>query len=246
MGKNKKNFFSRLLGFFKRRKVSSGNGDENKIRKQNFLSEWNLASQKIKSLLPLLFAPIGFIWESKSLKVSKTNQNLFKLEGKTFQFLLVTGSSIQKNSDGNYTGIIIDEKGKFHRAIQSEIKTAEELFQKLELPFPEVDSQVGESWKAILQWERFWQAQLLAKLRPNVIAILSLLLGEEFKKFLVLTTSERQLELVRDELFYLNLGKVGQAYSPHSKNFHYYEFGTALQEFNQRILEVTEKRKQSI
>ena len=246
--KNKPSLFKRILQFFwkKRNPAISINAEIPKPK--SFDMEWKKAQLKWNQLLLTKSVEQGLVVERSGYKLHKTNDKLFRLEGNDFSILIATGNTIYTNKDGKLAGIIFVEEGNLNQAIQSDYSKLEDFLTRLNLPKADLNFELGklENWKIILNWERFWKEQLLLQLSANTTAILLLALGDEMNDFFTSVATDRQKTLVRDEFFFLNSGKTGEANYPHGKNKNFFGFSGALSEFSNKIDLIQKKRDKEI
>ncbi|MCB1160975.1 MAG: hypothetical protein KDK45_25965, partial [Leptospiraceae bacterium] len=191
--------------------------------------------------------------ERESYKLQKNGPGVYKLEGtesdgRTYSIIIATGNYLRE-AGGKINGFIHLEEAELNRALQVEHSSLRSFFSEIKNIQVEdysgilQNNQVMElSWEEILDWERFWKEQLLLLLNPNQVALLLVTLGLTFKRFFYETATDKQKQIVSDELFYLNQG-VGEAASPHTRNKGIMNFDSAKRTFLDSYLSIKEKRE---
>lgn len=252
MAKNKslkkKGFLSKLISFFtSNRKKQTEGSEKRKKEPKSFAMEWEAAFQTWKQKLPTKQITSGVVVETKKFRLTKSNEKLFRIEGEDYSVILVTDNHLYKNKEGKWTGVLFVDEGLLNQNIKKEIQNLDEFLDLNAIPktdlFLEADAP-KDDWRIVLDWERFWQEQLLLQMSPNSMALVLLAIGEECKEFFEKVATERQKRLVRDELFYFNLGRDQS--NPHSKTKNLYGFGSALKEFGTKINQIRERREKEL
>lgn len=82
---------------------------------------------------------------------------------------------------------------------------------------------------------------LFLKLSSNYIAVLIISLGDVFKNLFLEVATEKQKQIISDELFYLNQGVTSEEMNPNSKNISLLHFDKAYEEFKSTILTIKNK-----
>ncbi|GBF41874.1 hypothetical protein LPTSP2_11590 [Leptospira ellinghausenii] len=245
----KTGFWKKILSLFQSDQNSKGQDSEKRKKEpKSFLMEWVTASESWKKKLPTKQVNSGLVTETKKFRLTKTNDKLFRIEGEDYSIILVTDNHLYKNKDGKWAGVLFVDEGDLNQNLTKEIGKLDDFLNQFAIPkadlFLETDAP-KDDWRVVLSWERFWQEQLLLQMSPNSMALVMLAIGEECKDFFVKIATERQKRLVRDELFYLNLG-VSKQNNPHSKTKNLYGFGYALKEFGNKINLIQERREKEI
>ncbi|TGL18878.1 hypothetical protein EHQ46_13725 [Leptospira yanagawae] len=253
MAKNKSQskpgFIKKLISFFsKGQNKKELDPSKRKKEPKSFAMEWATASENWKKKLPTKQISSGVVIETKKFRLTKTNEKLYRIEGEDFAIILVTDNHLYKNKDGKWAGVLFVDEGLLNQNLNKEIRNLDDFLDLQAIPrsdlFLETDSP-KEDWRIVLGWERFWQEQLLLQISPNSMALVMLAIGEECKEFFIKVATERQKRLVRDELFYLNLGNQNDS-NPHSKTKNLYGFGNAIKEFGNKINLIRERREKEI
>ncbi|MDF3820556.1 hypothetical protein P3G55_11630 [Leptospira sp. 96542] len=247
MAKNKQpGFFSKLLSLF-----SSGSNahDENtnkrKKEPKSLAMEWAVAIDRLQKKLLTKQVNSGLVLEKKSFRLTKNNQKLFRIEGEDYSVLLVTGNHLYKNKEGKMTGVLFVDEGELNQKIQSEITSLDQFLERMNVSKTDLyldTNPTQTDWREVLKWERFWKEQLVLQMHPNDMALTMLSLGEDCKAFFESVATDRQKKLVRDELFYLNVGNENSE-NPHAKTKTLYGFSAAVTEFGKKIQSLKEKRE---
>jgi hypothetical protein len=157
--------------------------------------EWKTAVRKKEEYFPTLTKAVGWKETIGETTIQKLSKYLYLWEGKNFQIRIHTENYTLKNGDAIQGLVHMDE-----------ISMNEWLFKDPQLFLDSLGQQVrADAWKKILTWERIWCEQLFMKLRPDCIALLLLTMNREFFDLFMKSTSQRQKDLIRKELFYLNI-----------------------------------------
>ncbi|TGL55167.1 hypothetical protein EHQ59_06065 [Leptospira kemamanensis] len=247
--KQKVGFWKKLFSFFSKNKNQRGlDSGKRKKEPKTFAIEWATAFDTWKKKLPTKQVSSGVVVENKKFRLTKTNEKLFRIEGEDYSIILITDNHLYKNKDGKWTGVLLVDEGLLNQNLTKEIRNLDDFLDLQAIPradlFLETDAP-KEDWRLILDWERFWQEQLLLQISPNSMALVLLAIGEECKEFFLKIATERQKRLVRDELFYLNLGNEKLS-NPHSKTKNLYGFANALKEFGNKINLIRERREKEL
>ncbi|MCZ8342818.1 MAG: hypothetical protein O9301_07295 [Leptospira sp.] len=244
MAKNK-SLFKRIFFFWKK----SGEGELTrklpKKQPKDFTSEWEISRDTFQKKLPTKRMKVGESLTQGKIRITKTNEKLFRLEGNEFSLMILTGNHLFKTKDGKWGGVLYLEEGELNLNLKKEISDLESFISRLSIPKTDLHIDSNETvgdWREILNWERFWKEQLLLQISPNAMALAILALGEECRIFFESVATKRQRDLVRDEFFYLNLG-ADELGNPHSKVKNLYGFSSAIQEFGTKIQLIGERRK---
>ncbi|XDD48004.1 hypothetical protein AB3N60_08025 [Leptospira sp. WS39.C2] len=246
---SKKGFWSKIFSLFQSNK-NQQDLDQIKRKKEpkSFDMEWATAIDTWKKKLPTKQVSSGIVVENKKFRLTKTNDKLFRIEGEDYSVILVTDNHLYKNKDGKWTGVLFVDEGLLNQNLSKEIRSLDDFLDKQNIPrsdlFLETDTP-KEDWRLVLGWERFWQEQLLLQISPNSMALVMLAIGEECKEFFKKIATDRQKRLVRDELFYLNLGNTNLS-NPHSKTKNLYGFANAMKEFGTKINLIRERREKEL
>lgn len=247
-----KNWFSKLFHSNRKTKdkLTSGRTRSEK-RPRGMKLEIEDLKKKLSDFLLTLKINSGIVIERKSYTLSKNAQGLYKLEGKEksgriYSIVVSTGNHLQMSSENKITGLIQVSEAELNRAIQFEYASLEGFLKKFsDLSLSEKSYEVisGEvfSWKEILLWKRFWQEMLFLKLSSNYIAVLIISLGDVFKNLFLEVATEKQKQIISDELFYLNQGVTSEEMNPNSKNISLLHFDKAYEEFKSTILTIKNK-----
>lgn len=246
MAKNKpRSFLHRFLFFWRKGNHDTSSKKSGKKQPRDFLSEWEIAKDTFQKKLPTRRMKVGESITQSNIRITKTNERLFRLESNEFSLMILTGNHLYKTKEGKWGGVLHLEEGELNLNLRKEIGDLESFLSKLSIPKTDLflagNENLGD-WQVILNLERFWKEQLIFKVSPNVMALAILALGEECRIFFESVATKRQLDLVRDEFFYLNLGAL-EFGNPHSKVKNLYGFSSALEEFGTKIQLLGERRK---
>ncbi len=230
--KNNKPKFSFWKKIFSWKKAShTSTEDENPIiQPEGFLVELEKARRKYQNFHIVQSMEIGSEKIKKDYKIKKIGPDLFRLDGKDFSILLVTGNSIY-SKDGKISGVLQISNTDISRALQREHSHLDSF---LDLWNPVLPKE-GRDWTVILNWSTFWKEQILLRLRPDTIAILIVSLSDQFKDFFLKYATTKQKKIIHDEIFYLNQGKNDGDWSPHTKNKSLLNPEIALEELYEAI-----------
>ncbi|MBM9545698.1 hypothetical protein JWG40_01605 [Leptospira sp. 201903074] len=244
--KSRKSWFRRILFFFGANgKPKEEDLGKSKKEPKSFSIEWAFAIENWKKKLRTKQVDSGVVLETPKFRLTKTNDKLFRVEGENYSIILVTGNHLYKNKDGKWSGVLFVDEGDLNKNLTKDLSGVDGLLTSLSIPktdlFLEADSP-KEDWRIVLSWERFWKEQLVLQMKPNSMALVMLAIGEECRMFFESVATERQIRLVRDELFYLNLGTTDQN-NPYSKAKNFFGFGSALTEFGNKINLIKERRE---
>lgn len=200
--------------FFWKKATNIASEEENPtIQPEGFNIELEKARKKFKNFHIVQSIEIGGEIVKKDYKIKKIGPDLFRLDGKDFSILLVTGNSIY-SKDSKFSGVLQISNTDISRALQREHSHLDS-FLDLWNPVLPVE---GRDWTVILTWATFWKEQILLRLRPDTIAILIVSLKDSFKDFILKYATTKQKKIIHDEIFYLNQGKNSDDWSPHTKN----------------------------
>ncbi|TGL37477.1 LBBP_01157 family protein [Leptospira perdikensis] len=244
--KSQGNWFTRVLSLFGSKR-NSKEEDPGKRKKEpkSFAMEWAQAVENWKKKLRTKQVTSGIVFETPKFRLTKTNDKLFRAEGSNYSVILATGNHIYKNKDEKWAGVLFVDEGELNKNLSKDLSSLDGLLGAFSIPksdlFLDADAP-KEDWRVVLTWERFWKEQLVLQMKPNSMALVLLAIGEECRVFFESVATERQKRLVRDELFYLNLGNTDQN-NPYSKAKNLFGFGTALIEFGNTINMIKEKRE---
>lgn len=176
-----------------------------------------------KRAIPTRNCEIGESIQISQYKLTKTNESLFRWEGADFNILVAFGSSFFPGKDGIRNGILFCDEGFVNRMIQKGLESWEEIEKEIHLPekgyFP-------EALPIFASWPRFWREQVVLRVSPNHLALLILVWGKEMQKILENTLTNKQVSLVRDELYYLGFSKEQE--NPYEKNSDFFGFPQAI------------------
>lgn len=250
MAKTKKksqgSWFDRILSFFgSKRKTKDEDLGKRKKEPKSFAMEWAQGLDNWKKKLRTKQVATGVVLETPKFRLTKTNDKLFRAEGTNYSVILATGNHLYKNKDEKWAGVLFVDEGDLNKNLSKDLSHLDGLLEALSVPksdlFLDTDSP-KEDWRVVLSWERFWKEQLVLQMKPNSMALVLLSIGEECRIFFESVATERQKRLVRDELFYLNLGNAAEN-NPYSKAKNLFGFGTALLEFGNTINHIKERRE---
>lgn len=234
--KKNKSFLTQLFSIFSKKETIKEKEETPIATPDSFPEELKKARIKFKNFHLTKSLPIGEEIQRKDYKVKKNSDTLYKLEGKNFQIVLVTGDSLQKNEE-KITGVLRITEAELNRALQREHSGLDSF---LELWKPNVPGKKsGKHWKRILDWDRIWKEQVLLRLRPDTTALLLVSLDEDFERFVFQIATQKQKKIFHDELFYLNQGKNSPDWNPYSKNKSLVEPDLAMEEFL-RVIDMIE------
>lgn len=180
----------------------------------------------------------------KDYKLKKTSTHLYRLEGRDFNLVLVTGNSLSER-DGKVQGVLQISEQEVNRALQREHSSLGSFLDLWNPVFTGDLPNQGESkdWRRILGWEVFWKEQILLRLRADTVAVLLVALDADFERFFMNTATTKQKKIVQDEVFYLNRGKNSSEWNPHTKNKTLLEPDSAIAELNRVVEELQAKRE---
>ncbi|TGM34390.1 hypothetical protein EHQ92_11410 [Leptospira biflexa] len=247
--KTKQGFWRKLLSFLSIRSNQKVLDSEKKKKEpKSFAIEWATAFDTWKKKLPTKQINSGIVVETKKIRLTKTNEKLFRIEGDDFSIVLVTDNHLYKNKDGKWAGVLFIDEGLLNQNLSKDIRNLDDFLNLQAIPRSDLflESEAPkDDWRIVFGWERFWQEQLLLQMSPNSMTLVMLAIGEECKEFFETIATERQKRLVRDELFYLNLGQSNSS-NPHSKTKSIFGFGSALKEFGQKINLIRERREKEL
>lgn len=244
--KSQKSWFRRILSFFGAN-GNQKNEDKGKRKKEpkSFAMEWADAIDNWKKKLRTKQLESGVVLETPKFRLTKTNDKLFRAEGENYSIILVTGNHLYKNKEDKWAGVLFVDEGELNKNLTKDLTHLDGLLTSLSIPktnlFLETESP-KEDWRLVLSWERFWKEQLVLQMKPNSMALVLLAIGEECRIFFESVATDRQKQLVRDELFYLNLGTADQN-NPYTKAKNFFGFGSALTEFGNTINTIKERRE---
>ncbi|EMY68821.1 LBBP_01157 family protein [Leptospira vanthielii] len=241
---SKKSWFTRILSFFgSKGKTKEEDPGKRKKEPKAFALEWAMAIENWKKKLRTKQVVTGVVLETPKFRLTKTNDKLFRAEGENYSLILVTGNHLYKNKEDKWAGVLFVDEGELDKNISKDLSGLDGLLAALSIPktdlFLDSDSP-KEDWRMVLSWKRFWQEQLVLQMKPNSMALVMLAIGEECRIFFESVATDRQKRLVRDELFYLNLGNTDEN-NPYSKAKNLFGFGTALVEFGNIISNIKER-----
>ena len=237
----------RVLSFFGGRKNTKDedSGKSKKKQPKSFAMEWAVAIENWKKKLRTKQMATGVVLEVPKFRLTKTNDKLFRAEGENYSVILATGNHLYKNKEDKWAGVLFVDEGDLNKNLSKDLSSLDGLLTAFSIPktdlFLDADAP-KEDWRVVLNWERFWKEQLVLQMKPNSMALVLLAIGEECRKFFESVATERQKRLVRDELFYLNLGNTDEN-NPYSKAKNFFGFGAALLEFGNIINNLKEKRE---
>ncbi|TGK86766.1 hypothetical protein EHQ24_03935 [Leptospira noumeaensis] len=242
---SKPGFFSRFLNLF----LSNGKTEDldsakRKKEPKTFAMEWAVAIDNWKKKLRTKQVSSGVVFESPKFRLTKTNEKLFRVEGLDYSLILVTGNHLYKNKEDKWSGVLFVDEGDLNKNLTKDISSLDGLLSSLAIPKTDLFLDTNapkEDWRIVLTWERFWKEQLVLQMKPNSMALAMLAIGEECRIFFESVATDRQKKLVRDELFYLNLGLTDQN-NPYSKAKNLFGFGSALVEFGNAVNTIKERR----
>ncbi|EKJ85315.1 hypothetical protein CLV96_0587 [Leptospira meyeri] len=242
---SKKGFFGWFLNLFRSSgKLEEQDPSKRKKEPKSFPMEWAVAIENWKKKLRTKQITTGIVLESPKFRLTKTNDKLFRAEGEDYSLILVTGNHLYKNKEDKWAGVLFVDEGELNKSLSKDLSRVDGLLQALSVPktdlFLETDAP-QEDWRVVFSFERFWKEQLILLMKPNAMALAMLAIGEECRIFFESVATERQKKLVRDELFYLNLGNTDQN-NPYSKAKNFYGFGSALIEFGNAVNAIKERR----
>ncbi|MCW7470655.1 LBBP_01157 family protein [Leptospira kanakyensis] len=246
---SKPGIFARFLNFF-RSNGKTEDQDQTKRKKEpkSFAMEWAVAIDNWKKKLRTKQVSSGVVFESPKFRLTKTNEKLFRAEGLDYSLILVTGNHLYKNKEDKWAGVLFVDEGELNKSLTKDLSGVDGLLSALSIPktdlFLDTDSP-RDDWRLVLSWERFWKEQLVLQMKPNSMALAMLAIGEECRIFFESVATDRQKKLVRDELFYLNLGNADQN-NPYSKAKNLFGFGSALVEFGNAVNTIKERREKEI
>lgn len=213
------------------------------IEPRGFELEISDLRKKIANFLITQKTTSGIVVQKENYKLTKSAEKLYRLEGKEkngieYSVIIATGNYFSMK-DNKIVGLLELSEIELNRAIQANHQSLESFFSacldrldddSLALISPAKNKY---NWKEIIDWDVFSQEQIFLKLKPNTIALLIIVLDEEFKKLFMQRTTMKQKKIVNDELFYLNQGSI--ELSPHTKNKTLFDLDLAKKEFNQVI-----------
>ncbi|TGK91629.1 hypothetical protein EHQ30_15595 [Leptospira brenneri] len=244
--KSQGSWFTRIFSFFgSKRKSKEEDLGKRKKEPKSFAMEWAIAIENWKKKLRTKQVATGVVLETLKFRLTKTNDKLFRAEGENYSIILATGNHLYKNKEDKWSGVLFVDEGELNKNLSRDLSQVEGLISALSIPkadlFLDADAP-KEDWRVVLSWERFWQEQLVLQMKPNSMALVMLAIGEECRIFFESVATERQKRLVRDELFYLNLGNT-DFNNPYSKAKNLFGFGTALLEFGNTINTIKERKE---
>ncbi|PJZ78897.1 LBBP_01157 family protein [Leptospira neocaledonica] len=254
-GKQKLGFWNKL--FFWRKKKTISTGSEKEVVRDSRGYTWELKDlrEKADRFFVTRKKPSGTIFENPSLKLTKNNRNLFRLEGKEksgreYSLVVSTGNYLTEQG-GKISGVIFLGEADLNRLLSADHKSLKSILSGINTPNWDEESwavlqeepdlkRSSESWKEILNWDPIWKQQILINLRPSTIAVLLIFLGKEFEDIFQANSSERVKQIVSKELYFLNVS--GNRNSPHSENLTLYEFDSAKKEFESVLSKIRSKK----
>lgn len=249
MAKTKKPSKPSLFSWFFRFFSTKGKPKDQDLAKRKkepktFSMEWAVAIDNWKKKLRTKQVSSGVVIESPKFRLTKTNEKLFRAEGLDYSLILVTGNHLYKNKEEKWSGVLFVDEGELNQNLSKDLSGLDGLLSSLSIPKTDLFLDTNapkEDWRVVLSFERFWKEQLVLHMKPNAMALAMLAIGEECRIFFESVATERQKKLVRDELFYLNLGNTDQN-NPYSKAKNLYGFGSALIEFGNAVNAIKERR----
>ncbi|TGL59621.1 LBBP_01157 family protein [Leptospira sarikeiensis] len=255
-GKKKSGFWNKIF-FWRKKKYVVAESDKELVRDSRGYT-WELKDLREKADRFFLTRkkPSGPIFENTSLKLTKNNRHLFRLEGKEksgreYSLVIATGNYLT-DQGGKVSGVLFLGEADLNRLLGGDHKSLKSVLSGISAPNwdeeswsvlqeePELKRSV-DSWKEILNWEPMWKQQIVIQLRPSTIAILLIFLGKEFEELFQANSSERVRQIVSKELYFLNVS--GNRNSPHSENLTLYEFDSAKKEFESVLLKIRSKKE---
>lgn len=243
---SQKSLFSRILAFFRsKRKANKKDFVQRKKQPKSFSLEWAAALENWKKKLRTKQVSSGIVVETLKFRLTKTNEKLFRAEGENYSLILVTGNHLYKNKEDKWGGVLFVDEGELNKNLSKDLSGLDGLLSSLSIPKTDLFLDTNapkEDWRVVLSFERFWKEQIILQMKPNSMALVMLAIGEECREFFESVATERQKRLVRDELFYLNLGN-GTENNPYTKAKNLFGFGSALIEFGNTINSVKERRE---
>ncbi len=253
--KSKKPSFWSKFVFWKKKKGPSPEPEKEIVRESRGYT-WELKDLREKADRFFLSRkkPSGTIFESPTLKLTKNNRHLFRLEGKEksgreYSLVLATGNYLTEQN-GKVSGVVFLGEAELNRLLAGEHKSLKTILSGIESPDWEEESwsvlqeepelkRSADSWKEILSWDPIWKQQVIINLRPSTIGILLVFLGPEFEDFFKSNSSERTKQILSKELYFLNVS--GNRNSPHTENLSLYEFDFAKKEFETVLSKIRSK-----
>ncbi|MCW7492262.1 hypothetical protein ND861_06285 [Leptospira sp. 2 VSF19] len=253
MAKTKKtsqnSLFARIFAFFRsERRVNDKDAVTRKKEPKSFAIEWSIAIENWKKKLRTKQVSSGVVIEIPKFRLTKTNEKLFRAEGENYSLILITGNHLYRNKEDKWGGVLFVDEGVLNQNLTKDLASLDTLLSAFSIPktdlFLDADAP-KEDWRLVLTWERFWKEQIILQMKPNSMALVLLAIGEECREFFESVATERQKRLVRDELFYLNLGN-GVEKNPYTKAKNLFGFGSALVEFGNTINTIKERREKEM
>ncbi|MCT8332618.1 hypothetical protein NUH30_02925 [Leptospira sp. 85282-16] len=243
---SKPGLFSWFIQIF-RSKGKAEDQDPAKRKKEpkTFSMEWAVAIDNWKKKLRTKQVSSGVVIETPKFRLTKTNDKLFRAEGENYSLILVTGNHLYKNKEDKWAGVLFVDEGVLNQNLSKDLARLDILLSAFSVPKTDLFLEAEgpkEDWRVVLTWERFWKEQIILQMKPNSMALVMLAIGEECREFFESVATERQKRLVRDELFYLNLGN-GTENNPYTKAKNLFGFGSALVEFGNTINSIKERRE---
>ncbi|WCL47881.1 hypothetical protein [Leptospira sp. GIMC2001] len=227
--KNKRSLFQRIFSVFGRDKHKAEPEEEKFIETADTMAiEIEKARKKFANFYLTRKLKNGEEIKRKDYTIKKTNDKIYRLEGKDYQVVVITGNSLT-TKDHKTTGVLHVSESILNRAIQrehSDLNSFLQLWDK-EIDFTDIDMDSNfesknirdkKDWSRILTWDTIWKQQLILHLRHDTLALLIISLGLEFEKFYLANATIKQKKIVHDEIFYLNQGKNSDDWNPHSRN----------------------------
>ncbi|TGK13880.1 hypothetical protein EHO60_00550 [Leptospira fletcheri] len=254
--KGKGSFWSRFL-FWKRKNSEQDLPGEPTVRESRGYT-WELKDlrEKVDRFFLTRKKQSGTIFESTTLKLTKNNRHLFRLEGKEksgreYSILFVTGNYLNE-LNGKVNGVVFLGEADLNRILSSDQKSLKGILSGIQTPDWDEESwsllqeepelrKSSDSWKEVLAWEPIWSQQVIIHLRPNVLAVLLVFMGKEFEDFFRKNSAVRVQEMVSKELYFLNVS--GNRDFPHSENLSLYEFDSAKRELESVLNRIRSKRE---
>lgn len=251
-----KSFFGRMFSpFFRKRKRKSETGETPPVRESlGYRTELSQLREKADRFFVTRKKSSGVVYESKFYKLQKNGPKLFRLEGKEkggreYNIVVSTGNFLSLQGD-KISGVVFLPEAELNRILSYEHSDLKSVFSRFQPDDIEEDLKVlygdrtslGDSWKDVYDWEPFWKQQILIRLKPSVLAILLVYMGQEFEQFFQSNSTKRLKSIISDELYFLNVSGNQKENSPNTENLSLQDFETAKQEFFRMIEQIRNKR----
>ncbi|TGK33711.1 hypothetical protein EHQ12_17235 [Leptospira gomenensis] len=251
-----KSFFGRLFfRFFRKRKPRSATEQTPPVRDSlGYKTELSQLRDKADRFFVTRKKNSGLVHETKFYKLQKNGPKLFRLEGREkggreYNIVVSTGNFLSLQGD-KISGVVFLPEAELNRILSYEHSDLKSVFSRFQPEDIEEDLKLlygdqtssGDSWKDVYDWEPFWKQQILVRLKPSVLAVLLVYMGQEFEQFFQSNSTKRLKSIISDELYFLNVSGNQKENSPNTENLSLQDFETAKRQFFRTIEQIRYKR----